>query len=47
MSGVADMRVLVDSTGDVPAAARASKGRFALIDNRNKVIAEARHNIYE
>jgi hypothetical protein len=47
MAGVADMRLLVDSTGDVPAAARASKGRFALIDNRNKVIDEARRNIYD
>jgi hypothetical protein len=47
MVGVAEMRHLVDSTNDVPAARRASKGRFALIDNRNDVIAEARRNIYD
>jgi len=47
MTGVADMRKLVDSTGDVPAALRASKGRFALIDNRNVVIKEARRRIYD
>lgn len=47
MLGIADMRTLVDATGDVPAATRASKGRFALIDNRNVIIAEARRNIYE
>ena len=46
MSGVADMRKLVDSTGDVPAALRTSKGRFALIENRNAVIKEARRRIY-
>jgi hypothetical protein len=47
MVGVADLRRLVDSTGDVPAAARASKGRFALIDNRNAMIAEARRRIFD
>jgi predicted ArsR family transcriptional regulator len=46
MQGVAQLRQLVDSTGDVPAALRTSKGRFALIDNRNQIIAVARKNIY-
>lgn len=46
MAGVAELRVLVDAAGDVPAAARASKGRYALIDNRNRVVEEARRRIF-
>lgn len=47
LKGVADLRALVDQTGDVPAAMRASKGRYALINNRNAVIADARRRIYK
>ena len=47
LTGVADMRDLVDHTDSVAAARRASRGRFALIQNRNSVIAEARKNIYD
>ncbi|WP_313395500.1 hypothetical protein [Sphingobium yanoikuyae] len=46
MTGIADLRLLVDETGDVPAAVRASRGRNALINNRNAVIAAARRQIY-
>ena len=46
MKGLADLRMLVDQTGDVAAAARTSKGRLVLIENRNVIITEARRRIY-
>lgn len=46
MQGVAELRILVDRAGDLPATKQASRGRFALIDNRIAMIAEARRRIY-
>jgi hypothetical protein len=44
--GLGEMRQLVDNSGDVTAAVRASRGRMALIHNRLEMIRDARRRIY-